>query len=96
MSMDSHRNPDGTYDGIGVMSQVSGLSRADVLSIAEQVKANHAKLNSCAYHEFAPILPLVPVRQRYRCINCGGEIDAIAHMWHERGRDRRPDQKVDR
>lgn len=88
--MEKHRKADGTYDGVGVMSEMSGLSRADVLSIAEQVKDNHAKLNSCSYHEFEPILPLARVGQKYRCIWCGGEIDAHAYYWHEQGRRARP------
>lgn len=86
MSFDQHRNPDGTYNGIGVMADLTGLSRLSVAEIAEQVRANHELLESCGYHEFSPILPLKPMRQRYRCINCGGEVDHTAWYWHEKGR----------
>lgn len=84
--MDRHRRPDGTYDGVGVMSELSGISREEVLAISERVKANSAVLNGCAYHEFEPVPPLAPIRQRYRCRRCGGEVDALAYYWHELGR----------
>lgn len=73
-------------DSLDTLASATGLSRAAMLEIHEAVKANQALLNGCPYHEFSPILPRVPLRQRYRCINCGGEIDASAHYWHEQGR----------
>lgn len=84
--MNNHQNPDGTYDGIAVMSSVTGLPRKTVAEIAEEVRANHALLHDCPYHEFAPIQPRVKAGQRYRCIECGGEVDHHAWLWHERGR----------
>lgn len=84
--LDRHRNPDGTYDGPGVMADLTGLSRQSMVELAEQVKANNALLNACAYHDFSPILPRVPLRQRYRCVNCGGEVDHHAWYWHQQGR----------
>lgn len=87
--LDAHRNPDGTYDGVGVMADLTGLTRKTMTKIAEEVRANHARLEACPYHEFAPILPLVRMGQRYLCIECGGEVDALAYHWHQQGR--RPD-----
>lgn len=84
--MDKHRNPDGTYNGAAVLSDLSGIPQDGVREIFEQVKANHAKLNACAYHEFDPIEGSRPTRRRYRCRHCGGEIDSIAFHWHEQGR----------
>lgn len=86
MSFEQHRNPDGTYNGIGLMADLTGLARESVVEIAERVRANHEALESCSYHEFSPILPRVPTRQRYRCIHCGGEVDYHAWYWHEKGR----------
>lgn len=84
--MNKHKNPNGTYDGVGVMSDLTGLSRQSITDIAAEVKANRDRLESCPYHEFSPILPRVPIRQRYRCIECGGEVDSLAYYWHEQGR----------
>lgn len=92
--MEKHRNHDGTYDGIGVMSDLTGMPRERLQQLAEVVKANQAALNSCDYHEFEPMAPVYPpalsMKQRHRCRRCGGEIDAHAHYWHEQGRRARP------
>lgn len=86
--LERNRNPDGTYDGVGVMADLSRTSMAD---LAAEVKANAERLDSCPYHEFAPVqmpqgTPMAPLRQRYRCIECGGEIDRHAWYWFEQGR----------
>ncbi len=86
MSLEKHRNPNGTYDGPGVMSEITGLGRDEVLAIAEQVKANNAKLNACPWHEFEEEQTTEAHKQRYRCRHCGGTVDAVAYRWHERGR----------
>lgn len=90
---DKHRNPNGTYNGVSLMAELSGLPQDDIRAIAEQVKANSAKLNACAYHDFEPIpgtANAAGFKQRYRCVHCLGEIDAIAHSWHELGRRSKP------
>jgi hypothetical protein len=38
--MDKHRNADGTYDGAGVMSELSGLSREQIEQIAREAKVD--------------------------------------------------------
>ena len=92
--MDRHRNPDGTYDGAAVMSSMTGLSKESVKELWAQVKENHARLESCPYHEFKQSKKTAMLRslthQRYVCIHCGGEIDHQAYMWHERGRRPKP------
>lgn len=90
LALDKHRNPNGTYDGIGVMADLTGHSRDEITAIAEQVKANHVRLNGCAYHEFEALITAPPGHGKYRCRNCGGEINAIAHHWHELGRRTKP------
>lgn len=84
--MDKHRNADGTYNGISALAAFAGLSIAQVATIAEQVKANSAKLNACAYHEFEALITAPPGQQRYGCKHCRGTIDHHAHYWHELGR----------
>lgn len=91
--LEKHRNPNGTYDGIGVMSDLTSLPRDEIKAIAEQVKANHARLKGCAYHDFAELPDgegMAGSKPRYRCEHCQGEIDAIAYRWHERGRRPKP------
>lgn len=87
--MDKHRNADGTYDGAGALGELTGLGRETMVSLWEEVKANHAKLNACPWHEFEPIMQLA-TKPRYRCLNCGGEVDASAYHWHKQGRRVRP------
>lgn len=93
--MEKHQNPDGTYDGAGVLAELSGMERTEVVAMWEKVRQNQAKLSACPYHEFLPVLPLA-TRSRFRCRHCDGEVDSSAYIWHERGRNSRPDQKVDR
>lgn len=83
--MDRHRNPDGTYDGIGVMSELTGLSRPELERLADEVKANHARLQACPYHEFVEV-----ERRKYRCQHCCGDVGFTQYVWHERGRRMRP------
>ena len=85
MSFDQHRNPDGTYNGLAVMAEVTGLPRRAVDEVYEQVKANSEMLRTCPRHDFSPILPLRALGQRYRCIECGGEVDSSAHHWYQVG-----------
>lgn len=73
-------------DALDTLGALTGLNRATMEELAAQVKANNAKLNACRWHDFAPIPPMQPLRQRYRCEHCGGEIDAHAYYWHQQGR----------
>ena len=86
MALDDHRNPNGTYDGIGVMTEFTRLPRSEVEAIAEQVKANHEKLKGCPWHEFEALITAPPGGGRYRCRHCHGEVDASAYHWHQQGR----------
>ncbi len=65
------------------------ITREDSRRIWEEVKANHAKLDGCAAHEFRPVpkypnKPEHPLKD-FQCLRCGGRIDAIAHGWYQRG-----------
>ena len=84
--LDKHQNPDGTYNGVGALSELTGLSPQDVVEIAEQARANSEALRSCPCHDFSPILPRRVLGQKYRCIECGGEVDARAYHWYMEGR----------
>lgn len=93
MSLDKHRNPNGTYNGVTLMAELTGLGQDEIRAIAEQVKANQAKLDACPWHEFERSTATGMLRsvthQRYVCRNCGGEVDHHAHYWHELGRRQR-------
>lgn len=90
MSLEDHRKPNGNYDGIGVMAEVTGLPRDEIRALAEQVKANSAKLRTCPWHEFEALITAPPGSGRYRCRNCKGEVDSSAYHWHEQGRRAKP------
>ena len=70
-------------DGAKLLSDLSGVSRADVLSIWEEVKANRAKLDACARHRFLP----VPVKMgdKVTCVVCGGILSLSALDSYVRG-----------
>jgi hypothetical protein len=53
----------------------------------DEVTANRAKLDGCSRHNFVPvdIVGTTFAWTSYRCANCGGTVDAIAHAWYQRG-----------
>ncbi len=67
---------------------------AEARELMLAVRANHGRLNGCLRHEFAPapvkpgsVASRTPLVLRYRCAACGGEVDAHAHYWYQRGRE---------
>lgn len=86
--MDRFRNTDGTYNGADALAQMSGFTASEVQAIADQVRANHKRLDGCAYHEFALLTPGERLlgKRRYVCLLCRGVIDGHQHYWHEAGR----------
>lgn len=94
--MEKHRNADGTYNGVGALSEISGLSKDEVVSIFDQVQANNRKLEACVYHEFEQSQKTSMLRsithQKYVCKNCGGEVSHQQWRWHEIGRNSKKPQ----
>lgn len=91
MSIKDHQNPDGTWNGVGVMSELTGLSKETVQSTFEEVKANNLTLSQCDYHEFTinpDLARPTPLNRskRYKCKNCGGTVSEIMWRWFEIGR----------
>lgn len=72
--------------GAEVLGKLSGLSADDIKNIAAQVKINHEALTACAGHAFA-VIDSTKLMPRYRCANCGGEVDSHAAHWYQRGRE---------
>jgi hypothetical protein len=60
--------------------------RIDYKKIAAEAMENSRRLDSCAQHDFAKIEPWQPLRGRWRCRNCQGEIDNHVHHWFEIGK----------
>jgi hypothetical protein len=61
-----------TYDGVTMLSQLSGRPKAEIQKLWEEVKINIAKLNGCPRHRFED--ETVILGQRICCVNCGGNI----------------------
>jgi hypothetical protein len=60
------------------------LAREDVHAIWKEVKANHARLDSCSGpHDFGPHVAALNVN--YTCNKCGGSVNASARSWYEKG-----------
>lgn len=74
-------------DSVDKLSEVTGVKRADMLSIMAQVKANQARLHTCARHQFEPQGDATRLGARYRCTACGGEVDASAARWYALGHE---------
>lgn len=74
-----------------------GVPREDMNKILAEIKANSAKLDGCIVHDFSicldrrtkqPIAEPTPQQTfggRWRCKNCGGEVDASAKRWYNLG-----------
>lgn len=76
-------------DSLDKLSQATGLTRSTMLEVLAEVKANSAKLDACPRHDFEPVPGARVVfgqPDRYRCRQCGGEVDRHAYYWHEQGR----------
>ncbi|AHE55996.1 hypothetical protein [Sphingomonas sanxanigenens] len=71
--MKGARNPDGTYDGRKVLSELSGgrISPGEVQSIFDQVKANGEAWRNCPapHHVVDRIEGKLPTK--FRCRHCG-------------------------
>ncbi len=60
----------------------------DFKEIIKEVKANQARLESCAGpHQFVihTTIPGTPLGKTYRCERCQGTVDHHAHYWYQLG-----------
>ncbi|MDO6355294.1 hypothetical protein Q3V94_09500 [Caloramator sp. CAR-1] len=58
----------------------------DAKEIFQMVIENQNKLKSCSRHDFSiDITADRALGKRYRCSNCGGEVDSIEKYWYEKG-----------
>lgn len=72
------------YNGIALLSQMSGLSQDEVRAIARQVKENQERLNKCpGPHLFAPLGD--GPTDLWLCATCGGSVSRRDARWYQRG-----------
>lgn len=82
-------------NGLHLVSNVAGMSKEKAQRLWDQVRANHARLESCGNHGFVPIDGTSGMRARYRCMRCLGEVDSTAYRWFTCGRQHATDQMLD-
>lgn len=66
------------------LAQATGIAQPELMSIWDQVKANHARLESCKRHDFGS-MDAHKLGAKYTCRACGGTADAVAVSWYRRG-----------
>lgn len=66
------------------LSEVSGISKNEVMGIYETVKANQLKLSECKLHDFSiDVVPHTNINKTWKCTNCGGKVNSSAKLWYE-------------
>jgi hypothetical protein len=81
-TLQQFQNPDGTYDGIGVLSALGKVSREEVVARFEAIKAQHAKTAACSLHQ---LQPTGEKSNRWCCGACGWEPEAGPMLAYEQG-----------
>lgn len=71
-------------DSVDKLSAATGISRESMLSLWDEVKANHQRLESCKRHDF-PTTETGRLGLRYTCRVCGGWADGHSIVWYLRG-----------
>jgi hypothetical protein len=76
-----------TYDGIEIMSRISGLSKEDVKGIWAEVVANKKLLDSCrGPHDFSDMSTDGGIaRSKFRCSLCKGVVNGAYRRAYEEG-----------
>jgi len=82
MSANKFRNPDGTYDGVGMMASLSGQSREDVKATFNRIREQHKKTAACSLHR---LMATGEKRKQWRCQECGWEPEAGQAIAYEQG-----------
>lgn len=77
-------------------SRITGLSKPVINEVWEEVKANHARLDTCTGpHKFVPIDATKVLGRRYVCSLCKGEVDSINRSWYEKGFEHAQNRSAD-
>jgi hypothetical protein len=57
----------------------------DGQKLLQEVRENHARLDSCPRHDFKAEGPENQLGVKYLCLHCQGRIDAVSRHWYLRG-----------
>lgn len=57
----------------------------DCAKLLQEIRENHARLDSCARHDFKAEGPENKLGVKYLCIHCQGRTDAASRAWYLRG-----------
>ena len=58
----------------------------EVMKIWNRVRENSKKLEGCTRHDFSiDNTPEKPLLKKFKCTNCGGEVDSQYKKWYELG-----------
>jgi hypothetical protein len=72
-------------NGLQTLASLTGLPESEVQRIADEVRANAARLRACAGHTFVSVEAAPSLRSKYRCEACSGTVDHHAFHWYARG-----------
>ncbi len=73
-------------DNLDKFARATGISKAEILAMADQIRANFDTLAACKGHEFEPEEFGAALRKKYKCRVCGGYVESIAYRWYNLGR----------
>lgn len=68
---------------VGVLAQVSGISKPEIMDIWAEVKANSAKREACPRHVFAG--GDVKMGQKVTCLACGATMSLVEAGFYIKG-----------
>ncbi|HEY9610580.1 hypothetical protein [Allocoleopsis sp.] len=68
------------------LSEISGVPSRDIQQTWARVKQNGAILDGCGRHDFSiDLRPEKVAGKRWKCANCGGEVNSENKYWYELG-----------
>ena len=68
------------------LSKLTGMSREKMKEMFEVIKANREKISKCKMHDFSvQVFVAGRLTSRYRCSQCGGEVDITYKLAYEEG-----------
>jgi len=77
-------------DGLATLGHITGLGRAAVVNLLEEIRVNLAKLDGCpGPHEFEVYTPPDGIIVA-TCGRCGGTIGMVELGWYRRGMEDGP------
>lgn len=85
MSLEDHKNPDGTYNGLSALGEFAGIEPEVAHRIYQAVLANKRLLDACSRHDFVETSGRPGHAAAFVCSQCHGSVSAIAAHWYKKG-----------